>query len=176
MLKREIMTANILHSSQSNEWYTPSKYVEAARSVMGSIDLDPASCKEANKIVKALAYYTEEQDGLRLTWWGNVFCNPPYGKTGSKSNQELFAKKALESSRSGVSQIILLVNATTDRKWFQELWNYPICFTNHRIKFYTPGEDKTQPTHGSAFIYFGKNIDRFTEVFSEFGKVIRPNN
>ena len=47
-----------LKSSTSNEWYTPAQYIEAARLVMGSIDLDPASSALANETVKA----TE--------WWG----------------------------------------------------------------------------------------------------------
>ena len=48
----------------SNEWYTPTQYVEAARRVLGGIDLDPASCEVANATVKATRYLTKDDDGL----------------------------------------------------------------------------------------------------------------
>lgn len=68
----EITTAGLLArhdtaallSSVSNEWYTPVLYVEAARRVMGSIDLDPASCPFANETVRASHYFTTDDNGL----------------------------------------------------------------------------------------------------------------
>jgi DNA N-6-adenine-methyltransferase Dam/ParB-like nuclease family protein len=60
------------------EWYTPAAILDAARSVLGAIDLDPASCIEAQQTVNATTYYTDETDGLAQHWTGRVWLNPPY--------------------------------------------------------------------------------------------------
>lgn len=103
---------------------------------------------------------------------GKLFTNPPYGRDEGESNQARWSARLLERYRAGdVTEAILLVNATTDRSWFQPLWDYPICFTNHRIPFYTEDGEGTQPTHGNAFIYLGPHVDRFVEAFSSFGVI-----
>lgn len=166
-----------IHSSKSNEWYTPPRYIHAAREVMGSIDLDPASCEEANKIVCAWRYYNQAEDGLRRQWHGHVWLNPPYGKdVRNRSNQEIWSDNLLQEYCSGrVSQAVLLVNAVPDRKWFQPLWGFPVCFTDHRIKFISlDGTPKHQPTHGNAFVYFGPRRRQFHKVFLQFGRVVMP--
>ena len=50
----------------SIEWYTPPTIVEAARSAMGRIDCDPASCDQAQTVVQASVYYTAETDGAYI--------------------------------------------------------------------------------------------------------------
>lgn len=74
------MTANIRHSSESVEHFTPKWLVEIARYVLGGIDLDPASSEFANQVVKAPRIYTAEDNGLLAPRWdGRVFLNPPGG-------------------------------------------------------------------------------------------------
>jgi hypothetical protein len=138
-LNRPLANHQLLFQSTDNGWYTPRAYIDAVHAVMGRIDLDPASCEDANAIVRAMRYYTEEDDGLRPPWIAcRVFLNPPYGRDeDNESNQERWSQKLIEEYTCGnIAEAILLVNAVTDRKWFQPLYQFPICFTDHRIRFY----------------------------------------
>jgi len=165
-------------SSESVEWGTPSRYIEAARMVMGQIDLDPASCDAANRTVRAARYFSELMDGLKQLWRAEtVFLNPPYGKTGNRSNQDIWAEKLIMEYKFGeIKQAILLVNACTSERWFQPLWVFPICLTNHRIKFNDlNGSGRTQPTKGSAFVYLAPNDGTFVEHFQQFGPIVKAH-
>ena len=150
---------------QSEEFYTPGQYVEAARRVLGSIDLDPGSCPEANATVRAAKFYSREDDGLNQPWHGNVWCNPPYG---GKAGQ--FVKKLVQEYQAGhVTSAIVLLNAYhVDVHWFQQLWDGVLCFTNHRIEFY----DGQLPYAGMVFVYLGAHPQRFAHEFAGFGPVV----
>ena len=154
----------------SYEWYTPSPYVEAARRVLGHIDLDPASSAIANLVVGAGCFYTEEQNGLAQPWDGNVWLNPPYGSLAPK-----FVSRVLGEYETGtVPAAIVLLNAqTTSSGWFQPLWSFPLCFTDHRIKFTSgDGSKNSSPANGSVFIYMGGRQKLFLDVFERFGAVV----
>jgi hypothetical protein len=57
------------HSSASVDHFTPPDIVEAARAVMGGIDLDPATSYEGNRLsIKATAYFTERDNGMTKPW------------------------------------------------------------------------------------------------------------
>lgn len=173
-----VTSREVLHSSRSVEWYTPARYMEAVRLVLGSIDLDPASCALANETVKAKRYYDLESDGLAHDWPGKVFLNPPYGKTGAgQSRQQVWSERLLQQYQAGITQeAVLLVNAATGDLWFQRLWKAlpmgsPVCFTR-RIRFYTSESHSQQPTHGNFFVYFGPAPRRFFEVFEPLGVIV----
>ena len=100
----------------SDEWYTPAEYIEAARRVMGSIDLDPASCDMAQAVVQADVYLSKLENGLVQQWIReNVWINPPYGQAAP-----WVAKLLAEYDKgSFVKQAIVLLNNMTETGYFQ---------------------------------------------------------
>ena len=151
-----------------NEWYTPAKYVELAREVMGGFDLDPASSQIAQKGVNAGKFYTIDDDGLEQPWFGKVWLNPPYAQPAIAQ----FCEKMVNEYMVGnVSEAIMLTHNYTDTAWFHcaEAASAAICFTRGRIAFESPDGKKAAPTQGQAFFYFGSNPDKFREVFGEVG-------
>ena len=157
-----------LKSSRSVEWYTPVAYVEAAREVLGAIDLDPASCSEANEVVDARRYFDVADDGLARDWRGRVFLNPPYNRAGE------FVAKLLDEHQAGrvEAAVVLLNSYGVDAAWFRPLWAHLLCFTDHRIAFWSPVGQSGGPMNGNVFVYLGPERARFARVFSRFGEVV----
>jgi phage N-6-adenine-methyltransferase len=170
MLRLAQGTHQLISQSNSNEWYTPPEYIEAARSVMGAIDLDPASNEIAQEWIKATAYYTAEDNGLAHEWHGRIWLNPPWGRlTGD------FVEKLAEEIAAGrVTEAVVLVNAhATDTDWFSPLWDGLLCFTDHRINYVSPDDVSSGSTHGSVFVYFGRNHECFGRHFGRWGTLVR---
>jgi phage N-6-adenine-methyltransferase len=153
-----------------NEWFTPPEYVDAARDVLGEIDLDPATHEIAQKTVQALDYFTASDDGLVQPWHGRVWLNPPYVQP---LIAQFVTKLVTEVSARRVEQAILLTHNYTDTAWFHEAESAAdlLCFTRGRIKFVDADGDDCAPTQGQTFFYYGSAGERFREIFGQFGFV-----
>lgn len=176
-------TLSAKHSSKSNEHFTPSYIVEKARGVLGTIDLDPASCPKANEAVKAKQIYTIEDNGLIKEWFGNVFLNPPGGKTNNKSNQALFWRKLIrEYETNGVDNAIFVGFSIEMFQTVQTLLgqgdkthplDYSICIPSRRIAFIDPeGNEQKSPPHSNFISFLSRSKPKnqtFFHVFSELG-------
>lgn len=168
-LAREINT-RLNSFSGDNEWYTPAKYIEMAREVMGSIDVDPASNDYAQETVRAKAFYTEANSGLGKDWHGKVWMNPPY------SNPEIqnFVQHLLDQlSKGNVTEAIVLTNNSADTAWHHELAGMAACWciTRGRIRFESRTRASNSPAMGQSIFYFGPHADRFAEIFGEVGRI-----
>jgi hypothetical protein len=158
-------------ANTSAEWFTPSRIVESVREVFGGeIDVDPASCDQANQTVKAKTYYSIDGDGLQHSWPGRVFLNPPHGKLAGDFVNRLLVQYEVGTTTAA----ILLLNAHAfDNAWFQPLWDYVLCFAAERVHFDRPDGGASAAPHGSVFVYVGPDVTRFVRVFRQFGPVMR---
>lgn len=153
------------------DFYTNRIVIDAARQALGGIDLDPASCRLANSVVRASRYFGALQDGLSQEWEGRVWLNPPFGQW------EMWAPKLLRELQSGrVTQACLLCpsRATTSKAVHQLLGrSQAVLLPNGRQKFWGP--KATSPDEGHFIFYFGENIEAFRTAFEPLGHVFIHN-
>lgn len=180
---------NIRHSSESAEHYSPRKLVEAAREVLGVIQLDPASCLIANKTVRALTFFDYHADGFSRVWHGNVFCNPPGGKDEGGSRQKAWWYKLAEEWTTrrvnaaifvGFSLEILQTTQVKAPATLPPPLHFPFCVPQVRVKYSHPVapdgvqsslrgiEQETEvgesPPHASVIVYLPPREETKTRV------------
>lgn len=184
------------HSMDSPEWYTPQPIVEAAREVMGGIDLDPASHAEANERIQATTFYNEVMDGLTLPWSGRVFLNPPGGKdkNGKPLVPQFWAQLVEWFFHGDVTQVIWIGYSLEQLQTLQNQTkvtplDFSMCVPRKRIAFIeneakkaaritkqiAAGKSPTkgdQPSHGNYITYMGIKKGAFAQVFEPFGHVV----
>jgi hypothetical protein len=118
-------------SSGEFEWYTPERYITAAREVMGGIGLDPATHATAQQTVQATRHFTAADDGLQHEWQGRVWLNPSYAQP---LMSQFVGKLVHEFTAGRVSQAIMLTHNYTDTAWFHDAQAVAslLCFTRGR--------------------------------------------
>lgn len=152
------------------EFYTPKHIIDAVLDVLGTIDLDPCSNSYTSPNVPAKYLYTKDDNGLQYTWYDKVFMNPPYGYAITEWIEKL--KHDYESG--SVTEAIALCPASVGSQWLASLHQYPCCFLQKKLHFLRPKGYRVKEAKGSTVIvYFGKNEEKFTQVFSRFGGVYK---
>lgn len=165
-----------------NECYTPAPVIEAARKLLGTIALDPASCAEANETVKAIKIFTKEDDGLHRAWEAStVWCNPPYSGKGNPCKTAEWWAHMLDQWDSGhFREGLFLMNASPSARWVHEMgvYDFPVLFTDGRLAFEGPGGGG-QPRYDNMIVYITPAWHserlaawRFQRAFKDIGRVL----
>lgn len=159
-----------------DSYFTPDIYTEGVREVMGAIDLDPASCDEANNGdanndgVQAKNFYDIDDDGLSEEWFGRVFLNPPF------KEWDQWSLKAYKEWKSGrVTQMVVFIGANSCvNKNFERLKRIAdaVFIPDGRDYGNTWGPKSTSGSFQGHFLfYFGPKVKKFNDVFSKYGSV-----
>lgn len=161
----------LLTSRATTEWYTPPHIINLARTVLGEIDLDPASAPKPQKWIRANNYYSKTDNGLAWPWQGRVWLNPPF------DNSAAWARTLIAEYQAGnVTAALLLLNSNLGYKWFEEIWTtWPCCCLQKRLRFVR--EDGTvggESKRGQTIIYMGEATSLFTRTFEQHGRILIP--
>ena len=164
------MSHHALASSATAEHYTPREIIRLVHRVMGGIDLDPASCPEANSVVGARMFYTAEQNGLEQGWYGRLFINPPGDRRGSLPKL-FWIKLGASVNTRDVTEFTWLAFNISQLRTLQDacpwlLAECDVCIPSSRIRF-----SGDSPTKDNAVLYWGPNRNLFRRNFSDLGQV-----
>ena len=140
---------HLANIKKHDQWETPFKlYYEALHQFDLTPTLDVCATKK-NK--KCLHYITEKEDSLVFEWLEDVFMNPPYSRV------EDFMKKAYYQNQKHKTNILILVFAKTDTKWWHSFVENKaeVHFIKGRIKFLRDGiESKNSAPYPSCWIIY----------------------
>lgn len=178
---------NIQHSTRTDSWFTPIDIIKRSRAVLGLIDLDPASCEEANQRIVATRIIDKLENGLHADWFMAgapiaVFCNPPGGKLGNQSKTVLFWQRLMElrNNHHLMHAIFMCFSLeamqTTQKDGHNSVCEFPICIPKRRIAFDKPdGTPGAAPSHSNAIVYVPGMINYkflFETQFESLGAIL----
>ncbi len=121
------MNADVMFSSKTDLWETPKDFFDKLDAEF-QFNLDVCALPEN---AKCAPFYTPEMDGLSQPWYGNCWCNPPYGRQVGR-----WVAKAAQSAAEGAT-VVMLLPARTDTAWFHDYiyGRAEVRFVRGRLKF-----------------------------------------
>lgn len=91
-------------------------------------------------------YMTKEDDGLASTWYGHVWCNPPYDNIGA------WVTKAWEQYKNCSSISMLIPANRTEQDWWQEeVEIFRDCEDERLSTFFLPKRTRFKHPDGTPF-------------------------
>lgn len=145
-----------------DEWYSPPILTEASRLIMGGIDLDPFSSKEANQFIKAKKFYSKLSNALTQHWEGRVYLNPPFS---IRKTEEIINKAMMHYSQGHITAMVWvmpqwcscpsLLHSKSKADAYQRIGS-KIGFVSPNTEVYKESID---------MMYFGNNSKFAAEVF-----------
>jgi hypothetical protein len=138
-------------SSATDKWKTPDDLMGEIMAFLGTF-YDPCPAEP-------------DHDAFALPCWpGRVYMNPPYGRN-------IIDRWIARALREATEELIMLIPARTDTRWFQPLFVAAdaMCFVRGRLHF--SGHEDAAP-FPSVLVYCGPRADVFAAAFGHRGAVM----
>lgn len=138
---------SIVFSTKQSNWRTPPWLFNLLDREFG-FNLD-AAADDTNALCPR--YFTEHDNALRQAWWGNVYCNPPYGRDVGAWVRKGYNETVLPGH---AVYVVMLLAARTDTIWWHDYvlpYADSLYFIRGRLKF---SEEKQAAPFPSCVVVF----------------------
>ena len=153
------MNTDVMFSSKTDEWATPQDLFNYLNSIY-HFTLDVCADETNHKCNK---YFTKADDGLKQSWDGVFWMNPPYGKVIYNWVKKAF-EEAFKPNKNNIG--VLLLPARTDTRWFHEFCvKGTIIFVKGRLKF--NGDKNSAPFPSMIVVFDGHNVPIMPGTFQK---------
>jgi phage N-6-adenine-methyltransferase len=156
---------DLFTSSETDEWATPPEFVRPLTQAFNGYELDAASGAEDSPIAQTVF----QENGKQQTWFGDVWCNPPYSEMVSWTN-----KVVAEATRDQVDSITYLVKGDTSTEWWHTAINTAeyVAMIDHRLAF---GDGENNAPFASHVFLFGDIPDKVLSILNSHGVVFNTD-
>ncbi len=133
---------------KNDEWLTPPEILKA----LGDFDLDPCA-PAVRPWSTAKEHISPPEDGLRYTWAGRVWLNPPFNRYARP-----YWMQAMAEHGNGV---MLIPAATETEAFYDYVWDKAdaVCFVKTRPHFYDVAGKRAKANCGCsiALVAYGRS-------------------
>jgi transcriptional regulator with XRE-family HTH domain len=154
------------NSSAFHGWETPKWIMEALQGAVGRFDLDPCAPSHNTRkgTVRARVRFIAQDDGLKQSWVGRVFVNPPYRRTTLKY---WIHKARTEVENGNASLVVGLLPMRPDTGWFHAdvAGHARVLGLKGRLKF---GDGKQSAPFPSMLALWGGTPEQITAIQDAF--------
>ena len=156
-------------NERTDEWGTPPEVWRPISRAVGGFDLDPCSGAEQSRI--ASSAYTIEDDGLRQSWFGAVWINPPYSDI-----PPWLECSIAEVRQDNVDTVVLLLPVRSSTQWWHTYVSQAslICFLEGRVSHQSAKErdgDGHNSPFPSAIVVYGDYTEDLPSALESKGLV-----
>lgn len=161
MNKKSFVSTDPSNHNSENTWFTPKEIIN----LFPVFDLDPCTVKYSPfKTAKHSFFYDDNECGLVLNWFGDVWLNPPYGK-----KLKPFVDKFMNHKKG-----VMLLFARMGNESIQKLINDGayFYFLRKRLRFIRKDEGKsTNAGTDNCFIFYDKKYIQYCKKLD--GKLMK---
>lgn len=154
---------SLMFSSETDRWNTPDDVIEKLGHYF-TWDLDV--CASGPNVCER--YFDEDRNGLAQAWRGLCWMNPPYGRKIGE-----WVQKAVDECIIHKANVVCLLPARTDTKWWHDNIGYASLVVLVRGRFKFGGSSNSAP-FPSAFVVFGSLTEEQEACLSAYGWAIHP--